>query len=533
MKKMKIQSRLLAMVLVLLMLVGLVGCGGDSGSQGSGNTDSQNSGSNEGSNSQAGQATGTGAAKDTLSIALNAEPNYISTCDHDSLTAVQINYMTYNGLMRIDMETLQPVCDLATDYTQEDDLNWVFNLQEGVKFHNGDDFTAADVIATIEYAQSFPASVAYTGNISNVEAISDYSVRITTSVPTPNLLFDLGYHYNFILPKSLIESGNDFNTNPVGTGPYKFITWEKGNYMSFEAFEDYFDESRAARIPNVRFVIIPEGSTRSMALESGQVDFVYETATTDIDRLKNTDGITVEEVASVENFSIFLNCMEPPFSDANLRNAISYALNREDIVQGALNGYATPSYSVVSAGYAEYTNANAVSFDLDKAKEYLAAWGGDPSTVTLNILCSNDTKVAIATIMMEQLSELGIKVDVETCDQATYLSAMTTPDICAAIESWSPANAFTYVTRFHTDRHGNTPASLSDAKMDEMVEKMRVCMDSDERSAIITDIILYADELNARIPIYLVNYYRSHSSDLKNVVCSATGYVDVPVMEWN
>lgn len=507
-------KRLFPLMLIACMSIGLMsGCGSNSADK----SDSDNK---------------SGETRDSLTIALSSEPNYISTCDHDSLVAVQMNYMVFNGLMRIDMETLSPVCDLAESYSQDSDLEWTFKLREGVKFHNGEEFTAEDVVATIAFAQSYPASTAYTANISEVKAVDPYTVKINTSSPTPNLLFDLGYHFNFILPKSLIEAGNDFNTNPIGTGPYKFVEWEKGNFLTFEAFEDYFDSTRAANIPNVKYVIIPEGSTRTMALESGQVDFIFETPSTDINRLRDNDSIVVEEIASVENFSLYVNCLNGPFVDANLRNAVSYALNREEIIYGALGGFATPSYSVVSAGYAEYSDANAVTYDLDKAKEYLAAWGGDPSTVTLDIVCSNETKLAIATIMMNQLAELGITVTTNTMDLAAYLEAMTTPDINSAIESWSPANAFTYVTRFHSDRRGNTPASMSDAKMDEMVEEMRVCMDDDKRAELITDIILYADELSGRIPLYLVNYYRSHSSDLTNVVCSATGYVDVPLMQW-
>lgn len=83
-----------------------------------------------------------------------------------------------------------------------------------MKFHNGDELTADDVVSSIAYAQSYPASMTYTGSIASVEAVDPYTVKITTSSPTPNLLYDLAYHYNMILPKSLIDSGNDFSANP-------------------------------------------------------------------------------------------------------------------------------------------------------------------------------------------------------------------------------------------------------------------------------------------------------------------------------
>ena len=515
MKKFLSLKRAAALCLAVCMIAGLLaGCGGGSSDTSDG---------------------GAAAEVDTstLTVALTSEPDYLSTCDHDSLMGVQMNLLTYNGLMRIDMETLEPVCDLAESYTQDSDTEWTFTLKQGVKFHNGDDFTADDVVASIEYAQTFPASTTYTGAIASVEAVDPYTVKITTASPTPNLLYDLAYHYNFILPKSLIESGNDFSANPVGTGPYKLAEWNKGNTITFEAFDEYFDEARKASIPTLEFAIIPEGSTRTMSLESGEVDFVYSVASSDIERLQSTEGISVTDVVSVENFFLYLNCVTTDFADENLRKAIAYGINREDIVAGALNGFGTPSYSCVSMGYAESTDENAYTYDPELAQQYLDAWGGDPSTVSLDIICSNDTKTAIATIIQAELAELGITVNIEETDDATYQAAMRTTDLTSAIVSWSPANAMTYVQRFHSDRRNQTPACLVDETMDAMVEEMNVTMDNAARSEMITDIIAYANEICPFVPIYQVNYYRAYNSALQNVVCSATGYVDFCTMSWS
>lgn len=524
MKKNLFLKRGAAMCMAVCMIVGLLaGCGGSKSE-----TPSSSSSSSASSSTSAEPVS-----KDTLTVALTDEPDYLSTCDHDSLMGVQMNLLTYNGLVRIDMGTLQPVCDLAESYTQDSDTEWTFTLKQGVKFHNGDDFTADDVVASIAYAQSFPAAATYTGAIAAVEAVDPYTVKITTSVPTPNLLYDLAYHYNFIVPKGLIESGNDFSANPVGTGPYKFVEWSKGNSITFEAFDGYFDADRKASIPTLKFVIIPEGSTRTMSLESGEVDFVYSVASSDIDRLNSTDGIAVEQVVSVENFFLYLNCVNTPFQDVNLRKAVSYAINREDIVAGALNGYGTPSYSCVSMGYAESTDENGYTYDLDKAKEYLAAWGGDPSTVTLDIICSNDTKTAIATIMQAELAQIGINVTINEMDSASYQAAMRTTDLTSAIVSWSPANAMTYVQRFHSDRRNQTPACMVDDNLDVLVKEMNTTMDGEARSKMITNIIAEVNDLCPFVPIYQVNYFRAHNAALQNVVCSATGYVDFCTMSWS
>ncbi len=528
MKKNLFLKRGLALCLVVCASVSLLaGCGGSK------TETNQTEAASETAAGDTESGSASAEVRDTLTVALTDEPDYLSTCDHDSLMGVQMNLLTYNGLIRIDMETLEPVCDLAESYSQDSDTEWTFTLKEGVKFHNGDDFTADDVVASIEYAQSFPATATYTAAIDSVEAVSPFTVKITTSAPTPNLLYDLAYHYNFIVPRSLIESGNDFSANPVGTGPFRFVEWNKGNSIVFEAFEDYFDADRKASIPTLKFVMIPEGATRTMSLESGEVDFVYSVASSDIDRLMSTDGIAVEQVVSVENFFLYLNCVNTPFTDANLRKAVSYAINREDIVAGALNGYGTPSYSCVSMGYAESTDENGYTYDLDKAKEYLEAWGGDPSTVTLDIICSNDTKTAIATIMQAELAQIGINVSINEMDSASYQAAMRTTDLTSAIVSWSPANAMTYVQRFHSDRRNQTPACMVDDNLDILVEEMNTTMDNEARAEMITSIIAEVNDLCPFVPVYQVNYFRAHDAALQNVVCSATGYVDFCTMSWN
>ena len=147
------------------------------------------------------------------------------------------------------------------------------------------------MVATLEYAKSLPATTTYTSNMKSIEAVDDFTVKITTNEPYAGLLYDLGYHFNWILPKGLIESGNDFNENPIGTGPYKLVEWVSGDHLTFEAFDDYFDAERKAKIKNLEFTIIPEGVTRALALETGEVDFVWETNGADAASLLNNPDV--------------------------------------------------------------------------------------------------------------------------------------------------------------------------------------------------------------------------------------------------
>lgn len=469
---------------------------------------------------------------DLLRIAFTSEPPSLGLYDHSSLISVQMNTLTFNGLIRIDNETLEPVCDLAEDYSVENDTDWTFTLKKGVKFHNGEEMTADDVVASIMHAKSIPAAALYTASIDTIEAADKYTVNLKTTEPYAGLLYDLAYYYNFIVPKSLIDAGNDFSKNPIGTGPYKLVEWNFGNTISYERFEDYFDSGHKAKIKNLVFSIIPEGSSRSIALEAGEIDFVWEVSNADVANLKSISGIKVQEIDSVDNVILFFNNDIEPWNDVNLRNAIASAINREDIIAAALNGYGKPNYSCIAQGHVGSSEKDAIVYDMDKAKEYLKLWGGDPSKITLSILCSNETRVAIGTVIQSNLAELGINVDVVSMDTASYMARWKVGDFDSVFASWSPSNALSYIQRFHSDRRNTYAGGINDPEIDALVLKAKSTLDESQRLEIIEDIISKINKTSPQVSLYQSQWFRAHNADLEGVVCSKTGYASFNDMYW-
>ncbi|MCC8027282.1 MAG: ABC transporter substrate-binding protein [Clostridium sp.] len=525
---MKKAKKMLALALAAAMAAGgLSAC--SSGSSSGGKESAGSAASADGLQAAEG---GSGSSRDILRVALTSEPPSLSTCDHDSLISVGMNMLTFNGLVRIDNATLMPELDLASEYTVENEVDWIFKLREGVKFHNGDDFTAEDVVASLEYAKSIPASTTYTSNFKSIEAVDPYTVKITTNEPYAGLLYDLGYHFNWILPKGLIESGNDFNENPVGTGPYKLVEWVSGTSLTFVANEEYFDTERAARIKNLEFTIIPEGVSRAIALEAGEVDFVWETNGADAASLFNNADVKVEEVESVDNVILFMNNDIAPFDDVNFRRAIACAINRQDIIDGALSGYGVVNYSSISQGLWGSTNKDQLEYNLDKAKEYLAAWGGDPASVNFPILVTNETRVAVATIIQSNLAELGISVQVESMDTATYFEKWASGDYTGLLASWSPSNALTYVQRYVTDRRNQYKGSYNNPDMDAMILDAQSTLDDDARMEKIEEIVSTVNQDAPQISLFQSVWLRAHDAKLQGVVLSGTGYTSYNEMYW-
>jgi peptide/nickel transport system substrate-binding protein len=472
------------------------------------------------------------AERDVLRVALTSEPPNLSTCDHDSLISVGQNILSFNGLVRIDHTTLLPVLDLAESYKVENNVDWIFKLKKGVKFHNGDLFTAADVKATIEYAQTIPGSNLYTGRIKSVEVVDDYTVKMTTFEPYAGLLYDMGYHYNFILPKKLIASKHDFNKEPIGTGPYKLVDWNFGTSLTYEANEDYFDTEHKAKIKKLEFVVIPEGASRTIALEAGEVDFIWEVSGADVANLEANADVTVLKVDTVDNVQLFINNDVVPFDNVNVRNAINYGINRQDIVNGALNGFGVPNYTAIAMGYWGSTEKNAATYDPEKAKKLLAAWGGDLSTIKLPILCSNETRVSIATIIQSNLAKLGIKVEVIAMDTATYFAKWSGGDYVGVLASWSPSNSLTYVQRYHSERRNAYPGSCNNPKIDELVKEAEKTIDDEKRLSYILEIVSEANLTSPQISLYQSVWVRAYNAGLAGVVCSGTGYAGFNDMYW-
>ena len=282
--------------MAMVLAVGMTaGCSGNGNGSAGANTEEKSEGTKE-----AGSAETAGEAKDTLIIATANETPSVTSNEHNAVAGNYINQLTYNGLFKQD-ENLNPVPDLVESYENTSDTEWIFHLKQGVLFHNGEEMKAGDVKASLELCKESPEVSQYGISTGTIEVVDDYTVKITTDGPQSGLLSDLTHHGNFILPADLIESGHDFNEEPIGTGPYKLTAWNRGESLEFEAFDDYFGGAPA--IKHITWKIIPEGSSRTMALEAGEADMIIEVETADISRLSEMEGVTLfSEMGTAHNY---------------------------------------------------------------------------------------------------------------------------------------------------------------------------------------------------------------------------------------
>ncbi len=463
-----------------------------------------------------------GGAKDTIVIATMSETPSLTPNEHSAVAGTYMNLLTYESLLYRDMDMKLQPC-LAESYKNISDTEWEFKIRKGVKFHTGEEMTVEDVKASLDWAQNFPLIKTNTENIKQVDIIDDETIKITTFEPCAVILENLAANGNAIVPKKLIDAGNNFNENPIGTGPYVFKEWKMGDSLTFEAFEDYWDGE--PKIKNMIWKIIPEGSSRTIALEAGEIDFIVEVEQMDIDRLENNEDVKVYKYEATDYNCMQLNHEYGYFGDPLVRHAINAAINKENVVTVAANGLGTPVKTQTPANLDGCSEENADDYDVEKAKQYLEEAGVNPADINFSIICSNDMKKRAGEVIQADLKKIGINCTLESMDLATYLSATTEGNFSASIGGTNSSSQIGYCKYlFHSDSIGGANrARMVDSKVDSLIEEAMVTLDEDEHREVMEELNAYLNELCVHIPLWQPIALRAYNAKLKGVEINALG----------
>lgn len=403
-------KKVMTVLLALVMVLSLVACTGE---KAPGNTEAPQQ-----SNSAAG-------VKDSVVIAIGSEPETLDPTKgwgHGNAPIVQSTLVKYNSELNFEN-------DLATGYELSDDgLVWTFTLRDDAYFTDGEKLTAADVAFTLETAKAAQGSVDLTYMESAV-AKDDSTVVVTLSKPTSILLNTLASVG--IVPEHAY--GEDYGVDPIGSGPYKFVEWRAQEQIVFTANENYYGGEPA--IKKVTIVFMSEDAALA-AVQSGQVDVAYSTAT-----LGSTavEGYHVEALTSADNRGFTLPVLPDEgkttesgapigndvTSKLEIRQAIAYAIDRQQVAEVALNGFGRPAYSE-NDGMPWNNPEVVIETDVDYAKKLLADAGWidtdgdgivekDGLKAEFNCVYPSGDSVrqAVAMAAAEQVLAVGIKINVE------------------------------------------------------------------------------------------------------------------------
>ena len=329
------------------------------------------------------------------------------------------NRQIYNALIRSTAD-LEFVGDLAESWVVLSPTEWQFNLRRGVRFHDGSRFTASDVRFSLLRQQTMPQVQHLVAFIADVRVIDDYTVIIDTRTPVGPMLANLSHSATRILSESAVNRfGDRYAENPIGTGPLKFVSWSPGNEVVLERFDDYFEGRPATERLTIR--VIPEGTSRTIALETGEVDLILEVEPVDKARIEANSNLILNERLSNRIEWLAFNFNTPPFDNRLVRHAIAYAINQADVLTVALDGRGDIAHSFTGPTVFGYNpEARTRPYDPARARQLLAQ-AGFPNGFATTLWASGDIRARAAQVVQANLAEVGIRANIELLEWAAYL----------------------------------------------------------------------------------------------------------------
>lgn len=439
---------------------------------------------------------------------------------------VYVNILEPLLRLNADME-LEPV--LAERWEVVDDTRVRFYLRQGVTFHDGEPFNADAVVFNFErFLRSDPPArwVSLAGPIAGAEKVDDYTVDVTTSVPYGPVLRSLAMPYvHMVSPKAARELGEDFGRQPVGTGPFKFVEWQTDDRIVLARNDNYWGEG--PYLDQVVFRVIPEESSRMLALRTGEVDMVLKPAPAELESLRQDPNFAVHQADGLRVVFVGFNMAMAPVDELKMRQAIAHAIDTQGILDHVLEGAAGPARGILAPGVFGFADTNVQEkyrYDPEQSKALLAELGytetdaegflvKDGQRLTLKFLGFRGRYLKdgeIIEAVQAQLKEVGIEVQVDFLEWAAAFTQLRAEDLPyhMYLFGWVTTNAdadYTLYSLFHSGEkppQGWNRFRYANPDVDKLLEQARVTLDQAEREKLYAQIqeMLIAD--TPLVPIY-------------------------------
>ena len=350
---------------------------------------------------------------------------HIYCCTMDT----EIGWAVYNGLVRREHDmSFKP--DLAVSWVASDDVTqWTFKLREGVKFHNGKDFKAEDVVFSFKRLIDPEVGSPILGQvevIKDIVALNDYTVRFDLSRPNAFFLEPLTTYYTKVIPKGIdLES---LTNAPVGTGPFMMQEYVEGEFATLKRNPDYWDkDAQGQQLPyldEVQFLFISEDATRLEALKAGDVEIEYFAGASAIDQIKDEPGITVSLVSSASYLTLAMDVTVEPFNNKLVRQAFRYALDREAVNEVAFFGYGVIAndHPIPPTDPSYNADLEIPPYDTERAKELLAQ-AGYPNGIDVDLhTTERQGMLDLAVAFKESAEPAGIRANIIRDSEDSYWS---------------------------------------------------------------------------------------------------------------
>ncbi|MDR3259957.1 MAG: ABC transporter substrate-binding protein [Fusobacteriaceae bacterium] len=464
--------------------------------------------------------TPTAKLRTDLHMGMSAEPTSMDPSRSKDLITWIFIMQSYDTLIKYNIETKEFIPALASAWeVNEDSTEVLFTIRDDIKFQNGDKMTIDDVLFSLNRALKSTFTDQIDGSIDHFEKVGNNQIKLVQKYGYAPILEVMVTPCWGIVNQKYIEEheakGEDVGRiQSNGTGAYTMTGWKSGEKLVFKAFEDYYEGAPA--IKDIDCILIADQTSGALALEQGALDYYYGAQNSDIQHLKDVPTLKVyENLDGAGIYDITFNVTDGVFANKKLRQAVAYALDREEILLGGQEGRGIVTNTICASGAFGYMpDYQWYSQDKEKAKA-LVVEAGYPNGV--NVVFTQDssrTYMASAEIMQAQLKEIGINVTFDKLERATWL------DIVASQRKYTASLRMTnhvvmdadyILTRRLTTGMiggGNNYANYSNPEFDKLVEQARTEPDRNKRLEIYKKCYDIIKEDVPFIPIYTTNNYQ-------------------------
>lgn len=441
-----------------------------------------------------------------IQIMLGSDPVSLDPHGANDGTSLYVMSTMYDKLVYLNKD-LEITPGLAESLEQIEDTVWEAKLRENVEFHDGSIVDAETIKINLDRVRdpeiASPVSFLYE-MIEEVEVIDPLTVHIKTAYPFASLPAHLAHPGGNIISKEAIEKDNEaiangkppfatINEHPVGTGPFKFDSKEHGVSVKVVRNDRYWDDEKA-QSASVTFKTIPEDFTRIAELETGGADLIYPVSPADVGQIEGSDQTYVQQSKSSNLTYLGFNNEVEPFNKKEVRQAISMVINKENLIDGILDGIALPAKGPLAPtvfGYSE--NIDQLEYDVEQAKALMKEAGYEEGFETTLLTYESGANADLAVFIQSELKQLGIDVKIDTIETGAYLDATGEGESEMFIGSWGTVTLdadYGLYPMFHSSNigHPGNRSFLQNEDIDKLLQQAREEIDVDKRLKLYEDV---------------------------------------------
>jgi peptide/nickel transport system substrate-binding protein len=470
----------------------------------------------------------------TLVMIIESSPTNLDPRVGIDASSERIDALMFDDLLDRD-EHLNVTPALAERWEVADPLTYIFHIRHGVKFHDGRALTSRDVKWTFDsmlQGKIRTTRAAAYRYVDHVEAPDDYTIAFRMKEPYSTLLWNLSDGAMGIVPYGTLT---EMTNHPVGSGPFRFVSAEQDKEVIIERNEDYWGDK--PHVPRVRFVVVPDTTTRALELRKGSADIASNALTSDmVLALEKEPNLQVERAPGTVFSYLAFNLRDPILRDVHVRQALAYAIDRRPMIQYLWRDFARPADSILPPqSWAYEGDVPKYEFDPERAGRILDAAGYPPiNGVRFHLVMKTSTEETtrlMVAVLQQQLRGVGIVLDIRVFESATFMADVVSGAYQMYSLRWIGGNEdpdiFEYV--FHSDKfppHGANRSFYVNPRIDTLIKEGRSETDPRRRKAVYAKIqMILATDL-PYINLWFLDNVIVHTKRVHNITLNPSGNYD-------